>query len=270
MLSTLNFDQNKTMIIFKNKIVEIKYIAIALVSLIAIIGVMTLDPIEQDLTYHLFKDQRTIFSISNFWNVITNLPFLLVGVFGLHSIFRSHRISLINEMKTAYLLFFSGVSLVAFGSGYYHLSPGNETLVWDRLPMTFAFMALLSIIIGEFISSQLGKLALWPLVIFGVFSVFYWHITESKGEGDLRLYLLVQFLPLLLIPLILLLFKPRFTHTRGYWLLLLAYVFSKVFEYFDEAVQNSFFMLSGHSIKHLIAALGVFFLLKAYNNREAI
>lgn len=229
---------------------------------------MFLEPIAQDLSYHQFKDQRTIFNLSNFWNVVSNILFLLVGIAGLYSIIQSHRIRLISDMKIAYIMFFIGVSLVAFGSGYYHLSPDNTTLVWDRLPMTFAFMALFSIIIGEFISSRVGKLALWPLIAFGVFSVFYWHITESNGEGDLRLYLLVQFLPLLLIPLILLLFTPSFTHTSGYWLLLCAYFFAKIFEYFDEVVLNSLFVLSGHSIKHLVAALGIYFLLNAYNNRE--
>ena len=255
---------------FKSKIIEIRYIIITFISLLGIVGIMLLDPLAQDLEYHQFNDQRTFLGIPNFLNVITNVPFLLLGVSGLYSIFRSHRINLIDDMKVAYILFFAGVSLVAFGSGYYHLSPDNTTLVWDRLPMTFAFMALFSIIIGEFISSRIGKLTLWPLIVFGVFSIFYWNYTESNGEGDLRLYVLVQFLPLLLIPLILLLFKPSFTRPSGYWLLLFSYVFAKVFEYFDEAVQNSFFILSGHSIKHLIAALGVFFLLKAYNNREPI
>jgi hypothetical protein len=253
---------------YKAKIIEIRYIAIVVVSLFGIVGVMMLDPIAQDLAYHQFKDQRTVFTIPNFWNVISNLPFFLIGTSGLYSIFQTRRMRVIPELKIAYSLFFFGVLLVAFGSAYYHLSPDNETLVWDRLPMTFAFMALLSIIIGEFISTRIGKLALWPLVIFGVFSIFYWHTTESNGEGDLRLYLLVQFLPTLLIPLILLFFNSKFTHIRGYWYLWYAYVVAKVFEYFDAVVQNNILLLSGHSLKHLVAALGIFFLLKAYNKKK--
>ena len=249
------------------KVIDIRYLAITIVTLIVIVAVVMLDPIAQDIKYHQFVDQRTFLKIPNFWNVISNLPFLLVGVIGLYSIFHSQRINLINEMKAAYIVFFLGVLLVALGSGFYHLSPENETLVWDRLPMTFAFMALFSIIIGEFISVRWGKWSLWPLLVLGVFSIFYWHFTEGKGEGDLRLYILVQFLPLLLIPLILVLFTPGFTHTRGYWLLLCAYVFAKIFEYFDGVVLNNLIILSGHSIKHLVAALGIYFLLNAYNNR---
>jgi hypothetical protein len=242
--------------------------AIALVSMIGIVGVLMLDPIAQDIEYHLFRDQRTMLNIPNFWNVISNLPFLLVGVMGLHSIRHSRSIRLIAEMRTAYILLFVGVSLVAFGSGYYHLWPSNGTLVWDRLPMTIAFMALFSVIIAEFTSVQLGKFALWPLIIFGAFSVIYWHFTEARGEGDLRLYALVQFLPMMVIPLILLFFKSRFTCTSGYWLLLCAYVLAKAFEYFDEAIYNLLSLFSGHSLKHVVVAFGILFLLKAYNNRE--
>lgn len=248
---------------------KIGCIAIALVSILGIVVVLIIDPIAQDPEYHLFKDQRTIFGVPNFWNIISNLPFLLVGIMGLHSIFRSHRIRLVADMKAAYILFFLGVSLVAFGSGYYHLWPSNGSLVWDRLPMTIAFMALFSAVIGEFTSFQLGKFLLWPLVVFGVFSVFYWYSTESNGKGDLRLYILVQFLPLIVIPLMLLFFKSKFTGTSGYWLLLGAYVLAKAFEYFDGLVYKTF-LLSGHSLKHVIAALGIFFLLKAYNNRNPI
>jgi len=244
------------------------HIAIALIVLLGVAGVLMLEPIAQDPEYHIFVDQRTVFSIPNFLNVISSLLFLVVGVLGLYSIMRSHRIRLIPDMRAAYILFFLGVSLVAFGSGYYHLWPGNASLVWDRIPMAIAFMSLFSIIIAEFVSSRWGRLFLWPLVLFGVFSVIYWHSTESVGEGDLRFYILVQFLPMLVIPVILLFFKSRFTRASGYWYLLGAYVVGKVFEYFDGFTQDMLIFLSGHSMKHLVVAIGVALLLKAYNNRR--
>ena len=249
---------------------KIGYIAIALTVVFGVAGVLMLEPIAQDPEYHLFTDQRTVFNVPNFWNVISNLPFLVVGVLGLYSILRSHRPCLIPEMKAAYILFFLGVSLVAFGSGYYHLRPDNASLVWDRIPMTLAFMALFSIIIAEFVSLRWGSLLLWPLVLFGLFSVIYWYGTESGGEGDLRFYILVQFLPVLVIPLMLLFFKPGFTGTSGYWCLLGAYVAGKFFEYFDRLTQDILFVLSGHSIKHLVAAVGVALLLKALNHRKVM
>jgi hypothetical protein len=249
---------------------KVGYAAIVLISIASIIVMMMVGPIAQDTGYHQFADQRMILGIPNFWNVMSNLPFLIVGLMGLSSLLRSGRIQFIAELKPAYVLFFAGVALVNFGSGYYHLNPGNETLVWDRLPMTFAFMALFAVIIAEFASVKISRFTLWPLVVFGAFSVFYWHFTETAGRGDLRLYLLVQFLPMLLIPLSLLLFKPRFTLTSGYWALLLAYLLAKVFEYYDKGLFESLGFISGHSLKHIVAALGVFVLLWAYRNRERL
>ena len=244
--------------------------SVVLVSIAGIIGMWMAKPIAQDCGYHQFADQRMILGIPNFWNVVSNLPFLIVGLMGLFSLLRSDRIQFIVELKPAYVVFFAGVALVSLGSGYYHLWPGNETLVWDRLPMTIAFMALFAVIIAEFASLKVSRLALWPLVVFGIFSVFYWQFTESAGHGDLRLYALVQFLPMLLIPLLLLLFIPRFTLTSGYWALLLAYVIAKVFEYYDEGIFEALGFISGHSLKHIVAALGVFLLLRAYRNREKL
>ena len=249
---------------------KVGYAAILFISIAAIVGMSMLEPIAQDPAYHQFSDKRTILGVPNFWNVVSNLPFLIVGIMGLHSLFHSGRIKFISEIKSAYVLFFAGVALVNFGSGYYHLWPGNETLLWDRLPMTFAFMAVFAVIIGEFASLKTSRFALWPLVVFGVFSVFYWHFTEYAGHGVLRLYFLVQFIPMLLIPLLLLLFNPRFTGTGGYWAMLAAYLLAKVFEYFDEAVFNSLGFISGHSLKHVVAALGVFFILLTYKKRRRL
>ena len=249
---------------------KIGFIAIVFVSILGLLSVMSLDPIAQDIEYHAFKDQRTYFGIINFWNVISNIPFFLVGCMGVYSIYVTHKIKLLTDMKTAYTLFFIGVSVVAVGSSYYHLWPSNETLVWDRLPMTVAFMSLFSIIIGEFTSSRYGKLSLWPLVILGACSVIYWEITELNGAGDLRLYVLVQFLPILVIPILLLFFKATYTNVKGYWLLLLAYVLAKFLEHFDSQIYDTFIFISGHSIKHVVAALGVYLLLISFNNRERV
>jgi hypothetical protein len=134
--------------------------------------------------------------------------------------------------------------------------------------MTVAFMALFSLIVSEFISIKAGKLVLLPLLILGAFSVLYWHFSELSGNGDLRLYILVQFLPILLIPLILLFFKSYFTHSHTYWFLLLAYLIAKLLEYFDAETYQLIPILSGHSLKHIAAAFGLYLLIRSYKNRS--
>jgi hypothetical protein len=36
-------------------------------------------PIPQPQTYHRFADEHTMLGIPNFWNVVSNVPFILVG-----------------------------------------------------------------------------------------------------------------------------------------------------------------------------------------------
>ena len=237
-----------------------------LVFIVAVVIAMFLfiAPITQDINYHNFADQREIFTVSNFWNVFSNVPYFVVGLWALS---KMRSLAILKEMNIAYLLLFLGVILVAFGSGYYHLDPKNETLVWDRLPMTIAFMALFSIILSEFIEIKLGKKLLFPLLFLGLASVFYWSWTESQGMGDLRAYVLVQFLPIILIPVILLLFKATYSLTKGYWILLLCYLLAKIFEHFDAAIYEMLVVISGHSLKHMVSALGLYFLLKAFEQR---
>ncbi|OUR73642.1 hypothetical protein A9Q78_02925 [Methylophaga sp. 41_12_T18] len=255
----------------KSKREKLGFTLILLFSLSAIIGLVSLERIPQDLAYHAFVDFRTMIAIPNFWNVLSNLPFLIVGIVGLYQLLISNKLTIIHEMKSAYTLLFIGVSLVAFGSGYYHISPNNQTLVWDRLPMTIAFMALFAIIIAEFISLNIGKKLLWPLVIAGIASVVYWHVSELQGVGDLRFYAFIQFFPMLAIPVTLLLFCSRFDRVNGYWLLISCYFLAKVFEYFDNAIYDILALsISGHSIKHMIAALGLYALLVSYQKRHKL
>lgn len=247
---------------------KLGFTLIALSAIVALTVILSLDPIPQDITYHLFVDTREIGSIPNFWNVVTNIPFAIVGLLGLYQTRQPNKLKIIDDTRIAYVLLFFGTLLVGFGSSYYHLEPNNQTLVWDRLPMTIAFMALFSIIISEFIAIRSGKALLLPLVVTGMLSVLYWHVSEIRGEGDLRFYALVQFYPMLAIPVMLLCFRSKCSHVRAYWWLLLLYVIAKLFEQADGEVYDMLGVISGHSLKHLFAALGMFVLLLFYQKRD--
>jgi len=223
---------------------------ILLLAVAALVGFMLLPPITQDPAYHEFADHRGWLGIPNFLNVATNLAFLAVGVAGIVLCARGQGTM---GARWAWLACFTGVALVCFGSGYYHMNPDNDTLVWDRLPMSIGFVALSVAVVAECMDLRLEKYLLAPAIILGIASVIYWRYTN-----DLRPYVLVQFLPLVLLPVILLLFKSPYTH-RGLLLLAFAiYIASKLAEYYDRAVfALTGNIISGHSLKHLLAALAM-------------
>jgi hypothetical protein len=233
---------------------------IGAVSAAAIAVAFWLDRIPQDPGYHEFADSDALFGIPNFWNVATNLPFLFVGLIGLAWQSRLQ----VQASKTQYLVFCIGVLLVGLGSAYYHWVPSTPALVWDRLPMTVGFMALFSAVIQDRVSERLGRILLWPLVIAGVATIAWWYWSELEGRGDLRPYAVVQFLPMLLIPLMLLLFSGRGLRAAWLWATLAAYALAKVAEYFDAAIYGATGFLSGHSLKHLLAALAVWWAIRAF------
>jgi hypothetical protein len=243
---------------------------IAAIVVIAIIGVFIMEPIAQDPSYHNFADQRSMINIPNFFDVISNLSFVIVGVMGIRLIRSGRATGGLPELQTIYMTFFTGVFLTGLGSAYYHFHPDNQTLLWDRLPMTIAFMALFSAIIGETISSRMALRLFIPLLATGIASVVYWHISELNGSGDLRAYVLVQFLPILLIPLILLLFDSRLNGKKYIWGVIGAYAVSKVMELFDAPIYSVLNVLSGHSLKHLIAAFATFIFYQALKNRQIL
>lgn len=222
---------------------------------LAVFAMALVDPIAQDAAYHLFADRRSWWQIPNTLDVLSNVPFVFVGLMGLwHIVFyRQHK------LFWPFLAIFIGVFCTGFGSAYYHWAPANETLVWDRLPMTIAFMGLLTMVLADRIDLR-WRQALLPLLMVGLASVWYWHSTETRGAGDLRPYALVQFLPMLLIPLILWLYPAPRRDIGCYIGLVSCYLAAKLLEYFDRPVFELTNAISGHSLKHLAAALATLFL----------
>ena len=244
-------------------------ISLALTAL-AIVGLLfaLTSPIPQDPDYHLFVDSRRLFAVPNCWNVLSTLPLLLVGVWGLSYVNKRDHEAFAPELVLPYRTFFVGILLTAFGSAYYHLMPSNESLVFDRLPMTIGFAGLFSIVTAEFVSVRIGRRLLIPLVVIGIASVVFWAITESRGAGDLRPYVLFQFLPVLLIPFILVVYQPASRSARYFWIMIAFYVVAKLCEHFDAEIFSLGEIVSGHTLKHLFASLAPATLLLALSRHH--
>ena len=236
--------------------------ALAGVSMALLALAFAVEPIPQDLAYHRFADARMLFGIPNFQNVSSNAAFLVVGVAGMVVCARMAG----EGAKVAWGILFFGGALVSAGSAYYHWAPNNASLVWDRLPMTVGFMGLFVALLAEHISAKLERLLLAPALALGAFSVAWWHYTD-----DLRLYAWVQFMPLAVIALLVAMFRARYTHRRYLVYGLACYLLAKVAEALDRPIyEYTQHALSGHSLKHLLAALALFFVYLMLRKRTVL
>jgi hypothetical protein len=234
--------------------------ALLLVTIACLIAAIALPAMPQPLSYHAFADCRALFGVANFYNVVSNLPFLFGGAWGLVLILGGRGHFLDTREKLPYLVFFLGALLTCFGSAYYHFAPDNTRLVWDRLPMTLGFAGLVAAALAERVDFTLGLRSLWPLLALGVFTVLFWYATERAGAGNVMPYGVYQGWSILIIVLALVWFPAR-RYSHGALLAWAAtwYGLAKVFETFDLQIYRLLGgTMSGHSIKHVLAAIAVF------------
>jgi hypothetical protein len=231
--------------------------------------------IPQSQTYHLFADTRSMVGVPNALNVLSNLFFLVAGLMGMWLVLSDRGPSqaalfVDPREKWPYFVFFLGVALTTFGSGYYHADPSNARLVWDRLPMTIGFMSLLAAMVDERIDVKAGLRSLAPLLIFGVLSVLYWNFTEARGQGDLRPYALVQFGSVVVLLLLIALFPPRYTRGSDFAVSSGIYALSKGFEALDRPIFGAGKLVSGHTLKHIAAAGSAYWIYRMLKLRSPI
>jgi hypothetical protein len=250
-----------------------RWLLVGLAALLAVVA-LALPPIAQDPAYHDFADQRACLGVPNCLNVLSNAPFVVVGLLGVRFLVRNRarggRPAFLTPVeRRPYWAAFGGIALTGIGSAYYHWAPSNATLFWDRLPMTIAFMALLSSIIAERVSLTTGLRLLGPLLAVGALSTLYWHVGETQGAGDLRPYALVQFGSLIAIPLMLWLFPPRYTGTADLVGVIGWYGLAKVFEFLDRPLFE-LTGVSGHTLKHLASAVGAWWIVRMLARRRPV
>ena len=230
--------------------------------------------IPQPASYHNFADQRSWLGIPNFGDVVSNLPFALFGIWGLIFLYRLDaeqvQVTFIDRReRIPYLVAFSGLLLTAFGSAYYHLAPDNARLVWDRLPMTLVFMSMVAVIIAERISVPASLWLLPLLLILGAGSVFQWYRSELQGMGDLRLYAAVQVYAALV--LLFAVFSPSpYTRKTDFAVVLGLYALAKLLESTDRQVFSLGHLVSGHTLKHIAAAFGGYWIIRMLERRRLL
>ena len=223
------------------------------------------DPIRQDQAYHRFADARVFLGIENAADVLSNVPFLVIGAIGLVLLWRTRQRSgfVLPEEARAYWLLFGAVVLTGFGSIYYHLAPDDARLIWDRLPIAIAFMALLSAVIAERVNANAGIRLLPALFLIGAATVFYWAVFD-----DLRPYLVLQFGAIAGIFAVCVWFPSRYTRGSDLLVAVATYAAAKVAEALDTQIYGFGEFVSGHTLKHLMAALAIGWLLRMLYSRR--
>ena len=235
--------------------------ALAFVLLALFAGVMSLEPITQSPGYHGFADQRLLFGVPNFLDVASNIGFVVVGVLGVALCVGQRR-----PRAASWMVFFICTLLTAFGSAYYHWAPNDATLVWDRLPISLAAMALLVAVVVEHFPETREHFLLASALVAGAASVIWW-----KWSGDLRPYLWVQFAPLVCIPGMVATLPARHTHRRYLLYAIGLYCVAKATELADKEIFTmTGHLVSGHTLKHLLAAAAIFVIFLMLRRREPI
>lgn len=216
---------------------------------------------------HAFSDIRPWLGLPNAIDVLSNLPFLVLGLLGVYRLHRlehghDHRhppgavhVELPGAALDCAWLFFAGLVLVSAGSAFYHLQPDDLLrLTGDRAAMAVAFAG----IVGLAVSDRVSQRAAWPAACIalagGLLAVAVFH--ES---GNVTPWAVVQFGGMALV-LVLAGLRPVASGARAMPLklgwIIAAYALAKVLELADGAVfELSRQLVSGHSLKHVVAAL---------------
>jgi hypothetical protein len=220
--------------------------------IILILLAIFLPSIEQNQNYHNFADQRVLFGVNNAFDTLSNLAFIIVGALGLVNFYNNQYIKISNSFSVILNLFFISIILIGLGSSFYHLSPNDFTLVFDRLAMSLVFASILAMLAYLKISPRFGLHTLAELLILAPLTVLIW-----KFNGNLTPYVVLQFGGIILVILTLLLTKTRM-QGPCFTSLIILYGAAKLVEFYDEKIFNlSQNLISGHTLKHLIAALAV-------------
>jgi len=214
-------------------------------------------PVAQPPDYNDFADQSVLWGIPHAEDVLSNISFAVVAIWGWLRL-RPHRHhAALRRGWDGYRLFLIGLLLTAGGSAYFHLAPDNARLVWDRVPIALACAGLLAAVRSETRTDTNPSRYAAILSVLAILTVPWWRYTDiAHPPGDLRPYVLLQASTLVLVPLWQAIYHAPFRDRTWFGAALLLYVAAKLAETWDHEVLATLGWISGHTLKHLLAAAG--------------
>jgi hypothetical protein len=214
-------------------------------------------PLAQVESYHAFADTHTRWGLPHAFNLLSNLPFALVGVALFARLYTMPRAALGGAQRVLVQLAAAGLVLTALGSSWYHLAPDDAGLVVDRAAMCVAFAALLGLAACR-ISERAGLALAAVVLVGGLAAVQAWSLT-----GKLTPWVVVQGGGVLLLAALAAQRHDTALPVR-WWLVIAGYALAKLLELGDHALWVATdAAVSGHSLKHVVAAASALPLLTA-------
>ncbi len=205
-----------------------------------------------------YADQRGLWGIPNFLDVVSNLAFVWIGLWGIKRIREAGNVP--NEHRWLGYALAGSAFLTAFGSGLYHWSPSEALLFWDRLPMVALFSALIGLFIADRVNARFGLLSGALIGAVSFINLVGWHL----GAGTLKSYVLLQYGGALLLAVLAWQFPRGLISNQRFVGMLLLYALAKFFEMTDGAVFELTHFVSGHTLKHFVAAAALACVFLAY------
>ena len=223
-------------------------------------------PISQPQEYHDFADDREILGIPNALDVMSNLAIIYPGVVGLAFVHESRKLSKVSEDEISIqITLFSGMILTFAGSVWFHLEPNDSTMFWDRLGMSIVIGSCIALIINDLMDRNLAAKIHIPILIASIISVIWWPVFD-----DLRVYFIVKHQPFIIFPILLLFGTRIYDKISGYYWGLSMFVLATFFEFADQAIFDLTGFISGHTLKHIAAGIGLWFIMIMVRDRQKI
>lgn len=233
----------------------------------AVLALALHGPIAQWSDYHRFADVRGFSGLPNALDVLSNAAFAAVALWGWATLAPRRRAPGLAHGWPGWALFLAALLLISIGSTWYHLAPDNFRLLFDRLPIALACAALLAAAYADTHRCAHGLALAAALGLFGVAAVPWWYATELRGAGDLRPYALLQVAPLVLVPLWQAIQRAPRGERVAFAAAVACFVLAKVAELYDRPLLDLLGVLSGHTLKHLLAAAAAAFVVVAARRR---
>jgi len=231
-----------------------------------IIAAISYGPISQPQEYHDFADDREFLSIPNALDVMSNLAIVYPGILGLVLVYERRNESEISDDEVSIqITLFSGMILTFAGSVWFHLDPNDSTMLWDRLGMSVVIGSCISLLIHDMYDRNLAGNIHLPIVVISIISVLWWPVFD-----DLRFYFIIKHHPFILFPILLLFGNRIYDKVSGYYWGLSMFILATIFEFTDLKIFEITGFISGHTLKHIFAGIGLWFIMAMIRDRKLL